>query len=79
MLFTTTIFNFVIKKDFFLTNPNIFYFSVSRTHSQGPEDPAFAMGQYPHQGTLNNKPQRRSSSGIYFLLDSKSISRKKKI
>jgi len=35
---------------------------VSRTHSQGPEDPAFAMGQYPHQGTLNNKPQRRSSS-----------------
>ena len=78
MLFTTTIFNFVIKKDFFLTNPNIFYFSVSRTHSQGPEDPAFAMGQYPHQGTLNNKPQRRSSSGIYFLLGSKAISRKKK-
>ena len=36
------------------------------------------MGQYPHQGTLNNKPQRRSSSGIYFLLDSKAISRKKK-
>merc|ERR1719510_1434435 len=50
-------------RDSSTAGPDPRHFSVSRTHSQGPEDPAFAMGQYPHRGTSNNEPQRRSSSG----------------
>merc|ERR1719510_2865487 len=50
-------------RDSSTAGPDPRHYSVSRTHSQGPEDPAFAMGQYPHRGTSTNEPQRRSSSG----------------
>lgn len=45
--------------------PDHRHFSVSRTHSQGHEDPAFGVGQFPHRGPSTSDPaaQRRSSSG----------------
>ena len=45
------------------------HFSVSRTHSQGHEDPAFGVGQFPHRGPSTSDPaaQRRSSSGTILI------------
>lgn len=49
---------------------SIFLCSVSRTHSQGHEDPAFGVGQFPHRGPSTNEPagQRRASSGTVVLM-----------